>query len=448
MAAASAPPRRRATNAHTARQPKSISAKKPAPTRMNWIGVGRPNTSPRRIKPIPVVQAHTTAPARSPAGLRVRRTAIQPTAIPIRNGAATAAMPSTASPSEWLVRPSATKPTTAAVSRQIGGDAGAQRAQLAKVGVIRAAAARSPGGDVEIAGAGLGGDRRVRGRAHVGEVEDLAASAHERLQTAHDVVGGSPRVVAAQDLLRNRAGGRQRVLTRQIGRHVVGQPPCRRQRVLGAGGLVHGGRRGEGDHPQRRRVEQALGDVPVLVADDPDIQPGAHDVGRPCGRAARRADVRQQRAVLVGVDEDRHPAVGKASGRPQHPRTVRRHPDLGRALAIRAQPDHGVPQLRKLAVEIDRIRRRPQQADHLDRLDQTGGRPVVRQPVGKDVLRFADPDAEADTAVAHVVKGGERLGDDRRMPPDRVGDPRAEEHARGVGRDRSHQRSGVQEGVR
>jgi hypothetical protein len=104
-------------------------------------------------------------------------------------------------------------------------------------------------------------------------------------------------------------------------------------------------------------------------------------------------------------------------------------------------------ELDELTIEIDRVGRRPQEADDFHGFDQAGGGALIREAVGNDVLGFANAQSQPRAAVAHVVQRGEGLGDHRGVAADRVGDAGAEEDALGMGGDGAHERTRVEERV-
>ena len=88
-------------------------------------------------------------------------------------------------------------------------------------------------------------------------------------------------------------------------------------------------------------------------------------------------------------------------------------PDLGRALAVGLGAQDRLVEVPELALVVDRLDGRPEQADHLDGLDQPRGPAVVGQAVGQDVLGLADADAEHGAPVAEVVERQEGLREHR-----------------------------------
>ena len=212
----------------SARQPNSTVQETSPATTTNCTGVGRSNTSPRRA-----ARSRPCTPRRlAPSGRRLAPRApdaSHPIAVPTRNGAATIAMPPTASPSEWLVRPNATNATTVAASRQTA-RYGRGSASIDEARRDSAAAARRPW--------------RCRDCGPDPGASDGSAAGPTlvRLKTSQPAAGTAPiapRCRRGYPSCSSRAAPRraprrrgERLLARELGRHVMRQPPLGGQRML------------------------------------------------------------------------------------------------------------------------------------------------------------------------------------------------------------------------
>ena len=233
------------------------------------------------------------------------------------------------------------------------------------------------------------------------------------------------------ELRKSLEGLAQRVAQPVTAPHGAGQ----QQRHRAGGGDLH--------HLLQRRA-------PVASENQLDLQRRLE--ARQVAPRLRRAgvDAAQSVAVLVRAQLlGRIPAVGVASGQPQHARRVRRDPDDRSPALVQRRGEQRPVEAPERAVEIDRLAAAlPQAAHDRQRLFEPRHPFAERNAVRLRVLALAVADAEDGAAAGQVVERDEGLRQRGRMAPERLGDAGADAHPAVAGRHRPHQDEGIEEGVR